>query len=161
MEVLGATRQTVPASETYTLMQRGGVDAVSFPYTYAHVSYKINELAAWYTSNMSPGTSECPMVINKTAYDALPPQYQDLLLGLKDEVTQVMIDKYVAADAKNLPEFEKTMTKIVYDDATLQQFADVAGKPVWDKWVADNKDKFDAQGVLDRLWELVNEAKSM
>lgn len=161
MEVLGATRQTVPASETYTLMQRGGVDAVSFPYTYAHVSYKINELAAWYTSNMSPGTSECPMVINKTAYDALPPQYQDLLMGLKDEVTQVMIDKYVAADAKNLPEFEKTMTKIVYDDATLQQFADVAGKPVWDKWVADNKDKFDAQGVLDRLWELVNEAKSM
>ena len=142
-------------------MQRGGVDAVSFPYTYAHVSYKIPELATWYTSNMSPGTSECPMVINKTAFAALPQQYQDLVMGLKDDVTQVMIDKYVAADAKNIPEFEKTMTKIVYDDATLQQFADVAGKPVWDKWVADNQDKFDAQGVLDRLWELVAEAKAM
>jgi len=161
MEILGATRQTVPASETYTLMQRGAVDAVSFPYTYAHAAYKIPELADWYTSNLSPGTSECPMVINKTAFEALPQQYQDLLMGLKDEVTQAMIDKYVAADEKNLPEFEKTMTKIVYDDATLKQFADVAGKPVWDKWIADNQDKFDAQGVFDRLWELVKEAKAM
>lgn len=161
MDVLGATQQTVPASETYTLMQRGGVDAVSFPYTYAHVSYKINELAEWYTSNMSPGTSECPMVFNKKAFEDLPQQYQDLLMSLKDEVTQAMIDKYVAADEKNLPEFEAKMTKIVYDDATLAQFAEIAGKPVWEKWVADNKDKFDAQSVLDRLWELVNEAKSM
>jgi len=161
MEVLGATRQTVPASETYTLMQRGAVDAVSFPYTYAHVSYKINELATWYTSNLSPGTSECPMVFNKKAFEALPQQYQDLLMGLKGEVAQAMIDKYLAADAKNLPEFEKSMTKIVYDDATLAEFSAVAGKPVWDKWVADNQDKFDAQGVLDRLWELVEEAQSM
>jgi TRAP-type C4-dicarboxylate transport system substrate-binding protein len=160
MDVLGATQQTVSASETYTLMQRGGVDAVSFPYTYAHVSYKIPELATWYTSNMSPGSSECPMVFSKTAFEALPTQYQDLIMSLKDEVTQAMIEKYVAADAKNLPEFEKTMTKIVYDDATLAQFAEVAGKPVWDKWVADNKDKFDAQGVLDRMWELIKEAQA-
>jgi len=160
MDVLGATRQTVPASETYTLMQRGGVDAVSFPYTYAHVSYKIPELAKWYTSNMSPGTSECPMVISKSAWADLPPQYQELVTSLKDEVTDAMIVKYEEADNKNLPEFEKTMTKIVYDDATLQQFADVAGKPVWDKWIADNQDKFDAKGVLDRLFELVKEAKA-
>jgi TRAP-type C4-dicarboxylate transport system substrate-binding protein len=160
MEVLGATRQTVPASETYTLMQRGGVDAVSFPYTYAHVSYKIPELADWYTSNMSPGTSECPMVFSKTAFEALPVQYQDLIMSLKDEVTQVMIDRYVEADAKNLPEFEKTMTKIVYDEATLAQFGEVAGKPVWDKWIADNKDKFDAQNVLDTMWTLIEEAEA-
>ena len=82
-------------------------------------------------------------------------------LPLPGAVTQAMIDKYKAADAKNLPEFEKKMHKIVYDDATLEQFREVAGKPVWNKWVADNKDKFDAQGVLDRLWELVKEAKAM
>ena len=26
-----------------------------------------------------------------------------------------------------------------------------AAKPVWEKWVADNKAKFDSQGVLDAL----------
>ena len=136
MEILGAVRQTVPASEVYTMMQRGAVDAVSFPYTYAHASYKIPELADWYTSNLSPGTSECPMVLNKTAFEALPQQYQDLIIGLRGEVTDALIAKYQEADDKNLPAFEKAMTKIVYDDAILAKFAEVAGKPVWDKSVS-------------------------
>ena len=159
-EVLGATRTTVPAAETYTLMQRGGVDAVSFPYTYAHAAYKINELADWYTSNLQPGSSECPMVINKTAFEGLPGQYQDLIMGLKDEVTQAMIDKYEEADARNLPAFEGSMEKIVYDDATLAEFKKVAGEPIYAKFVEDYKDQTDAQGVLDRLFELVDEAQA-
>ena len=159
MERLGATRQTVPASEVYTLMQRGGVDAVSFPYTYSHASYKIDELADWYTSNLSPGTSECPMVFNKTAFEALPQQYQDLLMSLKGEVADAMIAKYLEADEKNLPAFEASMQKIVYDEATLAEFHEIAGKPVWDQWIADNQDKFDAQDVFDQIWVLAKEAQ--
>ena len=71
-----------------------------------------------------------------------------------------MIDKYKAADAKNLPEFEKEMHKIVYSDEQLEQFRKVAGKPVWNKWVAENKDKFDAQNVLDTMLQLIKEAKA-
>ncbi len=159
MEVLGATRQTVPAAETYTLMQRGGVDAVSFPFSYAHAAYKINELATWYTANLQPGSSECPMVFNKTAYEKLPSQYQDLLMSLKDEVTQAMIDKYEEADAKNLPAFEQKMEKIVYDDATIAEFKQVAGEPVYKKFIEDYKDTTDAKAVLERLFELVEEAQ--
>ena len=159
MEILGATRQTVTATETYLLMQSGGVDAVSFPFTYAHTAYKINELSKWYTSNLSPGTSECPMIINKTAYEALPTQYQDLLNSLKGEVSEALISRYKAADEKNLPAFEASMQKIVYDEATLAQFKEAAGKPVWDKWIADNKDKFDSQGVFDMIWDLAEEAQ--
>jgi TRAP-type C4-dicarboxylate transport system substrate-binding protein len=160
MEVLGATRTTVPASEVYTLMQRGAVDAVSFPFTYAQASYKIDELADWFTSNMSPGTSECPMVLNKTAFSKLPKQYQDLIMGLKGEVTEALIAAYKKADDKNLPKFEKEMTKIVYDDATLAEFRKVAGKPVWDKWIADNKDSFDSQEVFDHIQALIKEAQA-
>ncbi|MEM9062693.1 MAG: TRAP transporter substrate-binding protein DctP [Pseudomonadota bacterium] len=160
MEILGATRQTVPAAETYTLMQRGGVDAVSFPFSYAQKAYKIDELSEWFTGNLQPGTSECPMVFNKTAFEALPSQYQDLLMSLKDEVTQAMIDKYLEADAKNIPEFESKMEKIVYSDEELARFQEVAGKPVWDKWIADNADKFDSQGVFDQMMELLAEAQA-
>jgi TRAP-type C4-dicarboxylate transport system substrate-binding protein len=161
MEVLGATRQTVPASEVYTLMQRGAVDAVSLPYSYAHVSYKIHELADWFTNNMQPGTSECPMIISKTAFAALPAQYQDLVMSLKDEVTDEMIAKYKAADDKNIPMFKEKMTEILYTEEQLAEFRKVAGEPVWNKWVEDNKDKFDAQNVLDTMWKLIEEAKSM
>ena len=159
-EILGATRQTVPAAETYTLMQRGGVDAVSFPFSYAHAAYKINELATWYTGNLQPGSSECPLVFNKTAFNKLPQQYQDLLMSLKDEVTEATVEKYLAADAKNLPEFESKMTKVMYDDATLAEFKKVAGQPVYDKFIEDYKDQTDAQAVLDRLFELVEEAQA-
>lgn len=159
MEKLGAQLSTVPASEVYTLMQRGAVDAASFPYTYAHASYKLPELSDWFTSNLSPGTTECPLVINKTAWDALPPEYQELVMGLKEEVIQATIDKYKEADAKNLPDFEAKMHKIVYDDATLEEFREVAGEPVWQQWVEDNKDKFDSQAVLDQMLALIKEAQ--
>ena len=66
---------------------------------------------------------------------------------------------YVKQDAKNLPEFEKKMKKIVYSDEELARFREIAGKPVWDAWIAANKDKFDSQGLFDAVWQLAAEAK--
>lgn len=159
MEKLGATKQTLPAGETSTAFQRGALDAAAFPYTYAHVSFKISEQAEWYTSNMAPGTSECGWVFNKTAHDALPDQYKKLLEDNRELVLDTELAAYAAADTKNLPEFEKTMTKIVYTDEQLAEFREVAGKPVWDEWIAANKDSFDAQGVFDAVWKYAEEAK--
>lgn len=159
MEKLGATRQTLPATEVYTAIQRGTMDAVSFPFSYAHFAYKVNEVTQWYTSNLTPGTSECPIVFNKTSYGKLPEQYKKLLADLKDEVYQAYVDAYQAADKKNLPALEKSHKKVVYDEATLKKFREVAGKPVWDEWIAENKDKFDAQGVFDKVWAIAKDAK--
>ena len=85
---LGATKMSVPAPETYTLIARGAVDAVSFPFTYAHAAYKIPEVADWYTANLSPGTSDCPYVMNLKAYNKLPKQYQKLLNSLRCEALE-------------------------------------------------------------------------
>ncbi|HSH07145.1 MAG TPA: C4-dicarboxylate TRAP transporter substrate-binding protein [Burkholderiales bacterium] len=159
MVKLGATRTTVTAVEIYTTMQRGALDAVSLPFTYAHAAYKTDEISSWFTANLSPGTSECPVVLNKDSYNKLPPQYKKLLQDLKQEANEVYFKVYEAADKKNLPQFEKKLKKIVYSDAELQRFREVAGKPVWDEWVAKNKDKFDAQGVLDAVFKLAKEAK--
>lgn len=154
MEKLGAIRQSMPATEVYTALQRGTIDAESLPYTYAHASYKIQEVADWFTSNMSPGTSDCPVVISKTAYEALPDQYKQLLEDLKPEIKDVYKKAYADADAKNLPLFRETLTEVTYSDEQLDAFRKVAGKPVWDEWVAANKDKFDAQAVLDLVMSL-------
>lgn len=154
MEKLGAIRQSMPAPEVYTALQRGTVDAASFPYTYSHASYKIDEVADWFTSNLSPGTSDCPIVINKDAYAALPEQYQDLLWSLRDDMAEVYRDAYASSDAENLPRFRKEMTEIVYDDETRAAFRKLAGEPVWNEWVEQNKADFDAQEVLDRAISL-------
>jgi TRAP-type mannitol/chloroaromatic compound transport system substrate-binding protein len=158
MEKLGAVKQTLPAGETSTAFQRGALDAAAFPYTYAHVAFKIADEAQWYTSNLAPGTSECGWVLNKTSYDALPPQYQKLLMDNREMVMDATQAAYKTEDAKNIPVFEKTMTKIVYTPEELKKFKEVAGKPVWDAWIAANKDKFDSQGVFDAIWAYAKEA---
>lgn len=160
MEKLGAVKQTLPAGETSTAFQRGALDAAAFPYTYAHVSFKISEEAEWFTSNLAPGTSECGWVFNKTAHEALPEQYQELLVKYRDLVLDTELAAYAAADAKNLPDFEANMTKITYSDEQLAEFQKVAGQPVWDDWIAANQDKFDAQGVFDAVFDYAEEAKA-
>lgn len=159
MEKLGAVKQTLPAAESSTAFQRGALDAAAFPFTYAHVSFKISEEAEWYTSNLAPGTSECSWVLNKTAYEKLPPQYQEFLMENRDMIMDMEQAAYAEQDDINLPEFEKNMTKIVYSDEELAKFKEIAGKPVWDEWIEANKDKFDSQGVFDAIWEYAEEAK--
>lgn len=158
MEALGATKTSLPAGETSTAFQRGAVDAAAFPYTYAHVSFGISEEADWFTSNLTPGTSECGWVFNKTAYEALPEQYQTLLMDLRGMGMDVEQASYAEQDAINLPIFRDTMEEIVYSDEQLAEFRTVAGQPVWDAWIAANQDAFDAQGVFDAVFEFAEEA---
>ena len=160
MEALGASKQTLPAGETSTAFQRGALDAAAFPYTYAHVSFGIADEAEWFTSNLAPGTSECGWVFNKTAYDGLPEQYQTLLMDLREMGMDAEQTAYAEADDVNLPVFRETMQEIVYSDEQIAEFRAVAGQPVWDAWIADNQDKFDAQGVFDAIWAYAEEAEN-
>lgn len=158
MEVLGAIKTTTTATEVYTSMQRGTMDAASFPFTYAQVAYKIHEVSDWYTTNMSPGTAECPIVFSKTSWDRLPAQYRKLVAEARSAVNQAQIQAYVDIDKKNLPMLAQKLKPVTYSKAQLEEFRRVAGKPVWDKWVSENKDKFDAQGVLDLVFKTAKEA---
>ena len=72
MQVMGATPTSSTATEVYTGVQQGTMDAASFPFTYSHVAYKIHEVTDWFTANLSPGTSDCPLIFSKNAFDALP-----------------------------------------------------------------------------------------
>lgn len=160
MEQLGATKQTLSASETLTAFQNGTIDAAAFPFTYAHAAFKIDEEADWYTANMAPGTSECGWVLNKTAYESLPDSYQSLLMDNRDLVLETVQKAYAKQDTVNLKKFESNLHKIEYSDEQIEQFRNVAGQPVWDKWIAENQDSFDAQGVLDALLNYAAEAKN-
>jgi TRAP-type mannitol/chloroaromatic compound transport system substrate-binding protein len=148
---LGASLSTVPAVELYTAVERGTVDAASFPFTYAHAAYQLHTISNWFTSNLAPGNAGCSAVLSKDAFAKLPPQYQKLLMEIQPEANKAMIAAYREADKVNLPMFQQKLTEVRYSEADLQKFREMAGKPVWEKWVADNKAKFDAQGVLDAL----------
>lgn len=151
MRILGAVPSTVPATDVYTAMERGTIDGAAFPHTYAHMAYQIHTVASWFTNNMNPSVSGCGLVISKASHAKLPPQYQKLLAETKPAAYDAMLTAYEKVDAENLPVFRKRLTEVLYTEAQLKEFREKAGKPVWDKWVADNQPKFDSKGVLDMV----------
>lgn len=155
MKVLGATPTTSTATEVYTGVQQGTMDAASFPFTYAHVAYKLHEVADWYTSNLSPGTSDCPAVFSINAYNALPDQYKKLLADVKEDVIKAQIQAYITMDTKNLPMLKAKLKEVAYSDADLATFRKLAGKPVIEKWIEENQGKFDARGLIQSMFAAV------
>jgi len=157
MEVIGAIKTTTTATEVYTAMERGTMDAASFPFTYAHVSYRLHEVSDWYTANMSPGTAECPIVFSKDSWAKLPAQYKKLITEAKAEVDREQVRAYVEIDKKNLPMFQKRLKPVTYSKAQLEEFQRVAGKPVWNKWVEENKSRFNGQELIDAILKVARE----
>ena len=155
MKVFGATPMTLPATEVYTGIQQGTMDAASFPFTYSHVAYKIHEITDWYTSNLSPGTSECPLAFSINAYNALPDQYKALLEDVKEDVIAAQIQAYIDIDKVNIPMLKETLDEVIYTDEELAVFRKEAGRPVIDAWIEDNQDKFDARGLIEEIFASV------
>ena len=155
MRLLGATPASSAATEVYTGVQQGTMDAASFPFTYGHVSYRIHEVAEWFTGNLTPGTADCPLVFGISAYQALPSQYKQLLEDVKEEVIDAQIQAYIDVDAENLPMLRASLTEIRYTDAQLAQFRSRAGKPVIDAWVKENARRFDASGLVETIFGAV------
>ncbi len=153
MTKLGAIPTTVVAAETYTALERGTVEAASFPFTYAHVAYKLTDVGKWYTANLSPGAVNCPVVVNVPAWKSLPDQYRQLLLDAKADAYGALISAYEKADAKNLPMMkEKGLIAVEYSDDELAAFRKAGAKPVWDDWLKEMSAKgLPAQELLDLI----------
>ena len=150
-EKIGATPTTMPASEVYTALQRGTVDAIGFPFTYTFAAYKLDEISDWYTTNMSLGTVNCPIVFNADSYDALPDQYKQLLDDVRDGAYEAQKAAYAAKDKINLEKWaaDPKLQAIQIPENEMAEFRRIAGQPVWNAWVEANKDKVPAQELLD------------
>ena len=158
MKVLGSTPTSSTATEVYTGVQQGTMDAVSFPFTYGHVDYKIHEVTEWFTSNLSPGTTDCPIAFSISAYESLPEQYKILLEDVKDEVTEAQIEAYILMDEENLPMLRRELEEVRYSEAELAEFRAAAGRPVIEAWIEENQDRFDARGVIEAIFNAAGQS---
>lgn len=150
MRTLGAVPTSVPAPEVYTGLERDTFQAASFPFSYSFASYKLYEVSKWYTMGMQLGVVNNAWVFSQTAYAKLPADYKKLMEEAKPEFYKVAKEVYRKADEHNIPMFDKTLERITFTSETLAPFVDKAGKPVWEKWVAENKAKgLPAQEALD------------
>jgi len=160
-KALGAVPTTMPAPETYVALQRGTVDAIGLPFSYAFHSYKLDEISTWYTSNLSAGNVNAFIAFNQKAWDKLPQQYKDMLDASLDGGYDVMIKAFAEQDAINIPNWRNAgkMTEVVFSEEERARFRKIGGKPVWDAWVADAKGEVpDAQELLDLVLKTANDA---
>jgi TRAP-type C4-dicarboxylate transport system substrate-binding protein len=157
---VGVTLSSLTAAETYTALERGTIDAVAFPYSYTFAAYKVDQISNWVTTNLSMGTIVCPTVINQKHWDALPKQYKDLLHGLRKPAHDVIVKEYKKSDEVNEEKWKKQgMTLIKVPAEQQAEFQKIAGRPIWDEWVAENKAEFDAKGLLDLVLASAGAAK--
>jgi TRAP-type C4-dicarboxylate transport system substrate-binding protein len=137
MRRIGAVPTSTDATEVYTSMERGTIDAAGFPGTVSFVSFRVFEVAKWVTKGFALGSGEGPLLINADALAKLPPQYAKLI----DEAREVAYENYRKGyqieDDKNYPMFKGRGIQVIsYTDAEMAQFRKEAGEPVWNDWVA-------------------------
>ena len=163
-KAIGAVPTTMPAPETYTALQRGTVDAIGFPYTYTFAAYKLDEIATWYTTNMSAGNVNCFMAVSTDAHSKLPEQYKQIMEEVKDGAYETMINAYKEKDKINLAKWQKDpkLTAVTFSDEELAKFRKIGGKPVWDHWVQESKGEVpNAQELLDLVLKTAKESSAM
>ena len=151
MKAVGAVPTSMSASEVRQALDSGVVKAVAFA-PHAHMAFGTVESAKWWTTNLNPGTVNCPVVVNSDALKALSDSERAALLGSVDEALAHYVSHYnkktMAAWGPKLD--EKGIKRITYDASAIDAFkASVAG-PAAKAWVEENKKRgLPAQELYD------------
>ena len=139
METVGAVPTSMSATEVRQAMDSGVVKAVSFA-PHAHMSFGTIENATWWTTNLNPGTVNCPVMVNTDALDALSEDHRAALMGAVDEALDHYVsfynDKTMAAWGPALD--ERGIEKVTFAETEIASFKDAAAAPAAAAWIADN-----------------------
>jgi TRAP-type C4-dicarboxylate transport system substrate-binding protein len=157
METVGAVPTSMSATEVRQAMDSGVVKAVAFA-PHAHMSYGTIENATWWTTNLNPGTVNCPVVVNTEALNSLSDEHREALLGSVEE----SLDHYVATyngktmDAWGPALDERGITKVSFTDEEIAAFKEAAAAPAAKAWIEENTARgLPAQELYDMVTGMI------
>jgi len=118
------------------------VKAVAFA-PHAHMAFGTVETGKWWTTNLNPGTVNCPVVANTDALNSLSDDHKAALLGSIDESLDYYIETYngKTMDAWGPKLAEKGIESVTYGDGELASFKEAVAGPAAAAWIADNTAK--------------------
>lgn len=158
MAAVGAVPTSMSASEVRQALDSGVVKAVAFA-PHAHMSFGTVEAGKWWTTNLNPGTVNCPVVVNSDALADLSDDHRKALLGSVDEA----LDHYIATyNGKTMnawgPTLEaKGIESVSYTEAELSAFRSKVAGPAAAAWIKDNAAKgLPAQELYDLVTGLIS-----
>lgn len=160
MEAVGAVPTSMSATEVRQAMDSGVVKAVSFA-PHAHMSFGTIENGTWWTTNLNPGTVNCPVVVNTDALNDLSDEHRDALLSSVDAA----LDHYVASyngktmDAWGPALEERGITQVTFSDDEIAEFKEAAAAPAAAAWIEQNSSAgLPAQELYDLVTGMIAEA---
>ncbi|MBI3629290.1 MAG: TRAP transporter substrate-binding protein DctP [Candidatus Rokubacteria bacterium] len=158
LEDFGAVKSLVPAPETYTALERGVVDMITFPGTYGFASFRLHEISRYYIDKISLGTQPCFWAVTEGAWGKLPAGHQKLMLDLREPAARAAMQAFAAADGKDYPEFKARGIEVInFPPAERAKLAANAGKH-WQEWVADKERRgIPARQVLEFVHAKIKE----
>lgn len=139
METVGAVPTSMSATEVRQAMDSGIVKAVAFA-PHAHMSYGTIENGKWWTTNLNPGTVNCPVVVNTDALNDLSDDQREALMSSVDEALEHYLDTYnnktMSAWGPALD--QRGITEVTFSDAEIAAFKEAAAAPAAAAWIEDN-----------------------
>lgn len=159
MSTVGAVPTSMSATEVRQAMDSGVVRAVSFA-PHAHMSFGTIENATWWTTNLNPGTVNCPVVVNSDALASLSDDEREVLLGAVDEALDHYVANYNGAtmDAWGPALDERGIEQVTFSDGELAAFREAAADPAAAAWIEDNTARgLPAQELYDFVTGMIAE----
>jgi len=157
MAAVGAVPTSMSASEVRQSLDSGVIKAVAFA-PHAHMAFGTVESAKWWTTNLNPGTVNCPVVVNTDALNALSDTQRDALLGSVDEALDFYVSSYngKTMDAWGPLLKEKGIEEITFDEDQLAAFKKAVAGPAAKAWIEENNARgLPAQELYDLVTGLV------
>jgi len=161
MQAIGAVPTSMSATEVRQAMDSGIVKAVSFA-PHAHMSFGTIENGAWWTTNLNPGTVNCPVVVNTDALNGLSEAHRAALLGSVDEALAHYVAHYNGATmAAWGPELDaRGITRVTYSEAEIAAFKDAAAAPAAEAWITQtSRAGLPAQDLYDLVTGMIADGK--
>ena len=159
IQALGAELVPIPATEVRGAMASSDVNAVSFA-PHAHMSFGTIESGSWWTTNLNPGTVNCPVVVNTQALENLPQVYRIALASSIDEALDHYVENYNGATmAKWGPALvERGIIELTFNEAIISSIKDAVAAPAAAAWIAENSERgLPAQELYDLVTSLLVE----
>ena len=133
---VGITPVSLGAGEVFGAMESGAIQGAAFA-PHAHLSFSVVDEAKWWTSNLNPGSVNCPVVVNSEALADLSDTHRAALLGSIDEALEWYLDQYqLSVDAFDAKVEENGIEILTFSDEDVARLQATAA-PVLDVWLAD------------------------
>jgi TRAP-type C4-dicarboxylate transport system substrate-binding protein len=161
---LGASPVYMPAPSVYESGQKGVVDAVAV--NWANLgTYRYNEVFP-YATDMTSFVTMFGLVMNLDTWNKLSPEVQKQVMSVSGQAGAEFASNTAFGEAaKNdiLNNIKKSGSKfeiLTLDPGVQDKMKELAGKPVWDEWVASMKARgLAADKALEAVLKLVDKYK--